>query len=229
MSTRFSKATVVLMGVCLLSHVAMGDYMIPPMGPTWWTVPPENNVRLQYHSFITDPDLNLEPDYTLDGYTPSVSDDWNCPDSYNNVLTPPQLSDWGDGKAIRVEADEDFSKLMGNRSNVNVDKEYFVEMVFRAVDGQYGTFPESPELDITAPGSIYEHEGFSGGDGKNGWWRVSWSGTIMPQPAQETFTFYFSEAVYVDSVWIGTYCVPEPGTLSLLLLGGLVVSRKRRT
>jgi len=153
--------SLLLCGITLMgfASVVQADYMIPPMGPSWWTLPCDEFTRLQYHSFITDPDLNLDPDYTCDGYTPSVPDQWTCPDAYNNVLVPPQLSDWGDGIAILVGDGEEFSKPMGNLANPSVDKEYWVQIVFKAVDGTYGTYPELPELDITAPGSIYEHKG----------------------------------------------------------------------
>jgi len=223
----FSLKTFLFLFVLGTASTVMGDYMLPPMRPDWWTIDPDGQTRLQYRSFITDPDMNLEPDYVFDGYTSSTADDWTCPDSFNHVLTPPQLTDWGDGKALLVGADDSLSVLMGNVSNGVGEKEYFVEMVFRALDNQYGSIGDYPFLDITAPGSIYEHDMFSGGDGKNGWWRVSWHGLITPQPGQETFLFDFIEDTYVDSLWVGTH-IPEPATIFMLGLGGLALRKKRR-
>ena len=69
------------------------------------------------------------------------------------------------------------------------------------------------------------------GDG----WTYCW--IIEPQPDWEEF--YFDSAQYhnlgggVRSVEVGTYCIPEPGTVSLLLIGSLmlgvvaVIRRKR--
>ena len=50
----------------------------------------------------------------------------------------------------------------------------------------------------------------------------------MPQPDEETFTFSFVEPAYVDSVWVGTRCIPEPATMSVLALGGLALIRRRK-
>ena len=59
----------------------------------------------------------------------------------------------------------------------------------------------------------------------------SW-GTLVPNPAYEEMinTIVFTEPgiMLIDYMHIGTECVPEPATLSLLVLGGLAVLRKRR-
>ena len=69
-----------------------------------------------------------------------------------------------------------------------------------------------------------------GTDGDWGIYEAWW--TIDPQPWWETFTFTLATgpdggAVYIANVDVGTFC-PEPATLSLLALGGLVVLRRRR-
>jgi hypothetical protein len=53
---------------------------------------------------------------------------------------------------------------------------------------------------------------------------------IEPNPAAETITLASSyyEDIYIDQIHVDTICVPEPATLSLLALAGLMVVKRRR-
>ena len=59
------------------------------------------------------------------------------------------------------------------------------------------------------------------------WWEQTWEFFLRPNPEQESFKIEAASA-YVDKVIIDTWCNPEPATLSLLALGGLALTRRRR-
>ena len=66
-------------------------------------------------------------------------------------------------------------------------------------------------------------------DWGDGWKTSLYEWRIYPNPPDESFTIGFDYAgILVDELVIDTWCIPEPGTLSLLLLGGLALTRRRR-
>jgi hypothetical protein len=222
---------------CIAATVSADTVLDPPVDkPSWWTHPPDGLTRLQYHSFKTDPDLTTTPDYVQNGYPPSVPDDWTITGvDLNQTVAKPQDPLYGDGVAALVEPTDTFKKLMGNQA-APLTKLWFVEIVWTTksyVD--LGILPLNfPYLDVAATGSSVQGDG--GGilnTTRHGdWWVTTWSGTIIPQPNQETFTFSFVEATYVDSAWIGTHCVPTPaagiGALGLMTAYVAVRSLRRR-
>lgn len=69
----------------------------------------------------------------------------------------------------------------------------------------------------------------------DGWVTEAFSFIITPNPSWEVFNLNFETAdswdgypVYVDSVIIETICVPEPATMVMLALGGVVTAIRRR-
>lgn len=63
--------------------------------------------------------------------------------------------------------------------------------------------------------------------GGGGWYRYNSLVVIEPNPAFETVTLAFPESANIAEVYIHTICVPEPTSLSLLLLAGLPLLRRR--
>ena len=65
-----------------------------------------------------------------------------------------------------------------------------------------------------------------------GWMRDNMDGWIEPNPWWEEFVWTFDVPAggmaFLDSFAVATLCFPEPATLGLLSLGGLVVLRRRR-
>jgi hypothetical protein len=58
-----------------------------------------------------------------------------------------------------------------------------------------------------------------------GWHNTTYEWFIRPNPVDETFLIEGN--ILVDELVIDTWCIPEPATLGLLLIGGLLVLRKR--
>jgi hypothetical protein len=65
--------------------------------------------------------------------------------------------------------------------------------------------------------------------GTQGYWLDTYKIIIRPNPpGEELLAFTIQCALYVDEIVVDTICIPEPATMSLLGLGGLLL-RKRRS
>lgn len=227
---RLTLATVILLG----ATSAFGQFVDPPIDrPDWWVHPPDSTTRLQYHSFINNPNNNNPPDYTDNGFVPAVSDQWTFAGPLNQPVSPGTTDAYGDSHALLTS--DNLTKLMGNAELLAV-KEWYVSMVWSTQAFLENGTPlpiNTPILDVTSPG-IPEQDIIGDGIEKsltrvrnNTWWVSVWEGTITPQPDQETFDIQFFEPTYVDSIWIGTHCVPEPATCLIFIMAsgaGLVLS-----
>ena len=61
---------------------------------------------------------------------------------------------------------------------------------------------------------------------ESGWYESTYTWEIYPNPFDEWFTI--AGDILVDEIVIDTWCIPEPATLALLLIGGLALLRRRR-
>jgi hypothetical protein len=62
----------------------------------------------------------------------------------------------------------------------------------------------------------------------NGYFHDVYSIILRPNPTQEDINlFSIQYAIYIDGITVETYCVPEPATIGLLTLGGLLLRRKK--
>lgn len=210
-----------------------GRVTVLPYGPDWWRWPGlarDGVTRTQGHSFHQNPNQAGGGDYTYDGYTPTVTDEWNGLggiDGYNQPIpnnTPYPFVDrdgrpFGDGIGAHLPESTLLTKTMGNRFAGNeFIKEIFLAIIWKGAG--------SLSLNVTAPGSraSVSQTNLSEANG----WHVSWlRGTLSPQPNQETFSFSFGGEAWIDSVWVGTHCIPEPSALALVAAGVLVARRRR--
>jgi hypothetical protein len=225
-------------GLVLLAFASVAaaqTYLPPPAhAPAWWKVPgdaPDDMSRSKYASFITDPDSNTAPDYTYNGYAPQVADDWTVGGTFVfgvDFATDPADSAWGDGEGLEIQAaGSQLELLMGNLGQPMFDKEYFVQVAWRPVDGVLDEGDEMGLVVATEAGSVVEPGLAFVETDANGWVLQTWSGAIRPQPAWETFTFVINDDAQIDSIWTGTMC-PEPGSLAILAAGAGLIRRRRR-
>ena len=62
----------------------------------------------------------------------------------------------------------------------------------------------------------------------DGWMHTKFYFEVEPNPDEEFFGVFWEGAVAIDQVVIDTICIPEPITMSLLGLGGLLLIRRRK-
>jgi len=70
------------------------------------------------------------------------------------------------------------------------------------------------------PGTAFQHAG--------GWYTYTGQIDITPNPLYEYITFTFPASTNIEEIVIDTICVPEPITLGLLGVGGLMMLRRRQ-
>ncbi|MHC4646467.1 MAG: PEP-CTERM sorting domain-containing protein [Planctomycetota bacterium] len=60
------------------------------------------------------------------------------------------------------------------------------------------------------------------------YWNITYHIILEPNPASETIWVQPRDCtLYIDEIVVDTICTPEPGTLLLLGLGGMVLLRRR--
>ena len=239
-----SKALCII--VVLAAATAANAAFPTPTPPGWFVAPPGPTTRLQYHSFHADPNSNQLPDWTFDGFAPSVQDSWVMPTGVSpQDYGLPNPAPWGvywsggtgtggggvplpggnilnDNIGLMLNQAGTLTKQMGNLANESEIKEFYALAIWTTVPGSTATL----NISVTSPETTVSTVPFGSGEGTM--FATVITGTIEPQPDFEDFSFAFSGPAFIDEIYIGTYCTPEPATLSLLALGTLAVLRKRR-
>ena len=184
------------------------------------------------------------------GYPGSTYQHWqfssstsNTPDDYNNPYGDPSFefespSNWGwnpsmpgpdgpDVSAWTLGTESGTGTLIlhvPNNPDPNEIKYIFLQITstkFPTVTpvgggsgGPYtsGTWP-------TGVGSVQED---------NGWYTYNWGLTIEPNPEYEDIVIDVPFDTSIDQIVVDTICTPEPATMALLAIGGLVTLLKRK-
>ncbi len=118
---------------------------------------------------------------------------------------------------------------MGNLRQDDWTKEFFGVVIWEGPAGASLSIDVNSEADTTISLTQYDIVEPT----MLNWRATVFEGLIEPQPDWEQFDFTFtglgSAIAVVDSIYVGTQCVPEPSTLVLLLgFGGLCALRYRR-
>ncbi len=242
---RRNMQLLVILAIMVTMEMATAESLYPAMptlerttvlshGPDWWKIPGDPNdgrTRTQFHSFLQNPNQLASPDYTYDGYPPSVADQWTTPaidpNAYNQPIPnsspypfiDPDGAPYGDGFGAYIGQAGTLSKLMGNRFVPTWTKEIFLAIIWKGAGTlTLGVTPSSGTASVSQTNQDEAND-----------WHVSWlEGTIYPQPNSETFALTFSQAgAWVDSVWVGTHCIPEPSAVLLVAVGALLGLRRR--
>jgi hypothetical protein len=235
MKARFTKLAVpaALLAALILATTAAVATDFPEGGPSWWknqfSPPNDGATRTQFHSFLDDPNDADAPDYHYDGFTPTGPDVWlwdggmlgDFGEAIPEELPGHPWHDQGDNAGVHIDAPGTMSKEMANLSRPNQFKEFFISVLWLDTTTNHDAdltlsiyAPGNPQIDIIEDYQINIPDSH---------WRYTvLSGKITPQVDSEMFSLTFDKASpYIDSLWVGTHCVPEPGTIAMLASGAL--------
>ena len=239
-----SIKSILLLGGVLVALIVgansawANNYPVPLHLPDWWKTPADladGWTRTEYDSFRNDPSEPGDGDYTYNGFESDVPDEWNAdqeePPLFDQLIPSDDVpSPDGDGFGAHIADITGIHKIFGNAYSEDKIKKFFAEVVwFDASEIKDGTLI----LDCVLPSGASHEGGYTItttsyqdpiGSPDTGW-RVTYiDGTISPQPPYETFTLSFKYGdPWVDSAWVGTTCVPEPGTIGMIAAGALGV------
>lgn len=216
--------------VLVLAGSAAGDYVNPP----GW----DNDAYFTHQSWdFTGCISPLAPDGDLSnpyGSGPPTA-------TILNGVWVPGLDD-GSGRqgmwefAYPLAAEDGAVFEIPNQANPNMTKEIWFQLTFKALTADPYDLLARTVQDVRdnngKAGTLVWDDAAMLSAGVDGVWvRYTAVWELAPQPASETIhigaTLMPGETVWLDQVAIDTHCVPEPGMLTMLALGGAMLLKKR--
>ena len=225
--------------------VAVCVSVSPALAVDYWGGPPEGewtrgepgstwqNWHLCVPNTPDNPDEGNNP-YAID--TPPlfepVEGEWEWRNDWEG---PEELGGFGiDGWHCISAAGGRVAVTIANRPEPNEIKKIFIQLTSskgpsgvtvagNGPDGPYapGIFPTGkPHIQWPGPAPF-------GGS----WYTYNYGLTLQPNPESETIFIDVVECTVIDQIVVDTICTPEPGSVVLIGLGGLVtlIRRRRRT
>ncbi len=215
--------SIVVFVLIFLSSAALADDLF---GPDWAEEPGSQFWEWDTWEGFPGP---MSPDgghsIPLPG-VPDVAPPWASTGENDATLYPQMLDrDW----VVQVEIDDDLIFHLDNYDIANEQKLVRVQITYWSQAGTPGS-PSGFNVWTDQGGPVFfpavEAESYYHTDG---WVTKAYDFTLEPNPEWEDIGLKFNNyPEYVDQVVIDTWCVPEPATLGLMLVGSLALLRRRK-
>jgi hypothetical protein len=166
------------------------------------------------------------------------ADDRTPPPEEGNVYNP-----YGNGPQLRVDTPFDWYQVIDSASGVwplsgEIDvyipnrqlpldqKDIWIQLIWKQANLDPDPFlPDEPIVGVTPFDSMtMSREDLRG---REDWTHSQFKIEIHPNPDAEWITI--KGDILVDQLIIETYCIPEPATIALLGIGGLITLRRKRS
>ena len=205
--------------VALLAPLALADDLNPP---PWERITTEGTTFQHWESwfdwYVPGEEYLADTEYNPYG-TPAVMD----PNGYSEVLSEYE----GRDDVLHVSEGWWLEVMLPNTDTANPVKEVYLQWVWHwdglpdypEVYDLYGTI-DSWEIEVLDSYPFAETEG---------WWYEWIKITIYPNVDFEEIDIWpVNDDLYIDQLVIDTRCIPEPASLALLGIGGMMLLRRRR-